>query len=71
MVPKTMALRDAGRMLAGSKGGVEYARLLNLLRSGNLEAGFRLPVKGQILWIPLTPEFWATMQSDRFRSIPK
>src|SRR5262249_7908 len=43
-------------------------RLLSLLKAGELKAGFHFPAR-TVRWIPIEPDYWRTVSSNRFRSI--
>ena len=71
MPEETMTLRDAARRLArirNPKGrGIESSKLLGLLRSGELKAGFYI-LDGKA-WIEIPLTHWATTPGNKFRRI--
>jgi hypothetical protein len=44
------------------------SRLLSLLKSGDLEAGFQFPGKAT-RWIPISTNYWARIGTDKIRSL--
>ena len=57
-----------GRILRLRKGQLPLSRLLRLLQSGDLKAGFLFP--GHIAsWIPIPTAYWASVGTDKFRSL--
>jgi hypothetical protein len=71
MPEETITLREAARRLARirrPKGkGIESSKLLNVLRSGELKAGYY--IMGGALWIEIPLMYWQAISSDRFRRI--
>jgi len=71
MSEQTMTLRDAAQSLARAKNpkatGIQSSKLLNVLRSGNLKAGFYF-LNGTA-WIEIPLRHWHDIGSDKFRRI--
>jgi hypothetical protein len=68
----TITLRDVAQRLARlpatQSGRVADSKLLGLLKSGDLNAGFVFP--GRVaMWIAIPETYWATVSSYAFRSI--
>jgi hypothetical protein len=68
----TITLRDVALRLArlpkSGTGKIADGKLLGLLKSGELKAGFHFP--GEFAsWIAIPPSYWAGISSDKFRSI--
>lgn len=70
-VEQTITLRDVGRRLARlrrSRDKVASDELFNLLKLGEITAGFRFP--GQtIFWIKVPAHYWSEIRSNEFRVI--
>jgi hypothetical protein len=73
MPEETITLRDAAQRLARTrrpKGrGIESSRLLSLLRSGELKAGFY--ILGGTVWIEIPLTHWHGISSSKFRRIAR
>ena len=70
-VEQTITLRDVGRRLAPlrrSRDKVASDELLDLLKSGDIIAGFRFPGR-TIFWIKIPAHYWSTISSNKFRVI--
>jgi hypothetical protein len=70
-VEQTITLRDVGRRLARlrrSRDKVASDELLDLLKSGEITAGFRFPGR-TIFWIKVPAHYWSEIRSDEFRVI--
>ena len=70
-VEQTITLRDVARRLAPlrhSRDKVASDELLDLLKSGEITAGFRFPGRA-ILWIKIPTHYWAPVTSNKFRVI--
>jgi hypothetical protein len=71
MPEETMILRDAARRLARARNqkakGIESSKLLSLLRSGELKAGFY--ILGGAVWIEIPLTYWLGIGSSKFRRI--
>ena len=70
-VEQTITLRDVGRRLARlrrSRDKVASDELLDLLKSGEIIAGFRFPGRA-ILWVNIPAHYWSTISSNKFRVI--
>ena len=68
----TISLHDAGRQLATlltSREQVACGRLLSLLRSGQIKAGFQFPAGRTLSWITIPTHYWAKVSSDKFKMI--
>lgn len=68
---KPITLRAAGRRLARvlrSRGTVASDELLDLLKSGEITAGFRFPGR-TIVWIKIPNHYWSKVSSNKFRII--
>jgi hypothetical protein len=69
MPEQTMTLRDAAQSLARAKNpkatGIQSSKLLSLLRSGELKAGFYF-FRGTI-WIEILLAHWQGIDSNKFR----
>jgi hypothetical protein len=68
MPEQTMTLRDAAQSLARAKNpkakGIQSSKLLNLLKSGELKAGFYI-LSGS-MWIEIPLAHWETIGTDKF-----
>ena len=68
----TIPLREVALRLArlpkSGTGKIANGKLLGLLQAGDLQAGFHFPGK-LASWIPISRTYWASVSSDRFRSI--
>jgi hypothetical protein len=70
-VEQTITLRDVARRLAPlrhSRDKVASDELLDLLKSGEITAGFRFP-GCTILWIKIPVIYWVPFSSNKFRII--
>jgi hypothetical protein len=69
MPEQTMPLRDAAQSLARAKNpkakGIQSSKLLSLLKSGELKAGFY--ILGGSIWIEIPLAYWETIGVDKFR----
>jgi hypothetical protein len=69
MPEQTMTLRDAAQSLARAKNskatGIQSSKLLSLLRSGELKAGFYF-FRGTV-WIEIPLAHWQGLDSNKFR----
>ncbi len=68
----TISLHDAGRRLAelhGSREQVACGRLLGLLKSGKIKAGFQFSAGRAVSWITIPAHYWAEVTSDKFKMI--
>jgi hypothetical protein len=68
----TISLHDAGRRLAelhSSREPVACGRLLGLLKSGEIKAGFQFPAGHASLWITIPELYWSRVSSDKFKVI--
>ena len=64
----TISLHDAGQRLAelhGSKEQIACGKLLSLLKTGQVKAGFQFPAGQTVLWITIPAHYWATVSSDK------
>lgn len=69
---QTISLRDAGRELAKRSGATETVssgKMLSLLQSGTLTAGFHFPLNDQLIWIEIPSAYWSKIGNDKFRVI--
>ena len=68
----TISLHDAGQRLAelrSSREPVACGRLLSLLKTGQVKAGFQFPAGQTLSWITIPAHFWAKVSSDKFKMI--
>jgi hypothetical protein len=68
----TISLHDAGRRLATlgtSSEQVASGRLLSLLKSGQIKAGFQFSAGRTSSWITIPAHYWAKISSDKFKII--
>jgi hypothetical protein len=68
----TISLHDAGRRLAElhrSKEQVACGRLLSLLKTGEINAGFQFSAGSTLSWIAIPAHYWAKVSSDKFKII--
>jgi hypothetical protein len=68
----TISLHDAGRRLAelhGSREQVACGRLLGLLKTGQINAGFQFPAGSTLSWIAIPAHYWAKVSSNKFKII--
>ena len=68
----TISLHDAGQRLAelhGSREQIACGKLLSLLKTGQVKAGFQFPAGQTVLWITIPAYYWATVSSDKFKII--
>jgi hypothetical protein len=68
----TISLRDAGRRLALSNRAnetVAFGRLLALLKSGQIQAGFQFPLQDTVAYIRIPTHYWPTVSSEKFKII--
>jgi hypothetical protein len=69
MPEQTMTLRDAAQSLARAKNpkakGIQSSKLLSLLKSGELKAGFY--ILGGSMWIEIPLAHWETIGVDKLR----
>jgi hypothetical protein len=72
MVMETITLREVALRLAKIKSPatskIDDGRLLSLLRSGDLKAGFEFPGATK-RWVSIECNYWVTVDSQKFRSI--
>jgi hypothetical protein len=69
MPEQTMTLRNAAQSLAHAKNPkareIQSSKLLNLLKSGELKAGFY--ILGGSMWVEIPLAHWETVGADKFR----
>lgn len=68
----TISLHDAGQRLSelhGSREQVACGKLLSLLKTGKIKAGFQFPAGQTLLWITIPGHYWATVSSNKFKMI--
>lgn len=68
----TISLHDAGRRLAelhSSREPVACGRLLGLLKSGEIKAGFQFPAGRASSWITIPANYWTKVSSNKFKII--
>lgn len=69
---ETITLREVALRLAKIKQPttrkIDSGQLLSLLKSGDLKAGFEFPGVTK-RWVAIEPNYWLTIDSDKFRSI--
>jgi hypothetical protein len=66
-----ISLREVARRLPRVlklPGKIATGRLLGLLKTGHLDAGFRYPGRTE-RWIPISTKFWASIGTDKIRSL--
>jgi hypothetical protein len=71
-VVATISLHDAGRRLAelhGSREQVACGRLLGLLKTGQIKAGFQFSAGSTLSWIAIPAHYWAKVSSNKFKII--
>jgi hypothetical protein len=72
MPPETViSLREVARRLPKVlklQNKTATSRLLSLLKSGDLEAGFRFPGRTE-RWIPISTKYWAGVGTDKMRCL--
>jgi hypothetical protein len=69
----TISLHDAGQRLTvlhPSTEKVACGKLLSLLKSGQIKAGFQFPGRrGAVTWIAIPTHYWVTVSGDKFKVI--
>ena len=73
MPEETMILRDAAQRLARTRNPktnrIQSSKLLSVLRSGDLKAGFY--ILGGTVWIEIPETYWLGINSSKFRRIAR
>jgi hypothetical protein len=72
MEMETVTLRHIALQLAKfndrKSRGINYVKLLGLLQSGQLKAGFYFPGR-EMRWVPIEPSYWQTVPSKKLKSV--
>jgi hypothetical protein len=72
MQKSVISLREVARRLGEfrkPKRIIDPDKLLSLLKSGALSAGFEFPGRKIVLWIPIPQNYWLTVHMHKFQSL--